>query len=271
MKIDFIDVKRAYLFAEARREVYVTLPEEDSEPGMCGMLKKAMYGTRDAAQNWEYEYTEFLEGAGFTRGKASPCAFLHEERKLRLVVHGDDFTILGKAKDLDWFREKVQGRYEVKFRGRMGPEKEDTKSMRLLNRIIQWNEEGIQYEADQRHAEIIVREMGIKQGKKDIVTPGTKGESKEEDQRELDAFHATKYRAMTARGNYLAQDRSDIQFAVKELIRGMAKPTWEDWNNLKRLARYLRGKPRAVLKYDYQSEGRKLTVWSDTDFAGCRK
>ena len=28
---------------------------------------------------------------------------------------------------------------------------------------------------------------------------------------------AAMYRAMTARANYLAQDRSDIQFAVKEL------------------------------------------------------
>ena len=32
--------------------VFVELPEEDSEPGMCGKLRKSMYGTRDAAQNW---------------------------------------------------------------------------------------------------------------------------------------------------------------------------------------------------------------------------
>ena len=58
MKLDFIDVRRAYFHAKARREVYVKLPAEDSEEGMCGRLNKAMYGTRDAAQNWEYEYIE---------------------------------------------------------------------------------------------------------------------------------------------------------------------------------------------------------------------
>ena len=65
VKIDFIDVKRAYFHARAKLEVYVNLPEEDNTPGMCGKLLKAMYGTRDAAQNWESEYVEFLNSLGF--------------------------------------------------------------------------------------------------------------------------------------------------------------------------------------------------------------
>ena len=56
MKVDFIDVRRAYSHAKARRDVYVQLPPEDQEEGMCGKLMKSMYGTRDAAQNWEQEY-----------------------------------------------------------------------------------------------------------------------------------------------------------------------------------------------------------------------
>ena len=53
MKIEFIDIKRAYLQADAKRDVYVELPQEDEQVGMCAKLKKAMYGTRDAAQSWE--------------------------------------------------------------------------------------------------------------------------------------------------------------------------------------------------------------------------
>ena len=55
MKIDFIDISRAYFQADALRDVYVQLPDEDAEPGMCGKLVKSMYGTRDAAQNWGEE------------------------------------------------------------------------------------------------------------------------------------------------------------------------------------------------------------------------
>ena len=89
-KLDFIDVRRAFFYAPARREVYVELPDEDKEEGMCGKQVKAMYGTRDAPQNWEYEYGEFMVGLGFAKGRATPCAFYHEPRNLRVVVHGDD-------------------------------------------------------------------------------------------------------------------------------------------------------------------------------------
>ena len=95
MKLDFIDIRRAFFHAKANRPVYVQLPNEESQEGMCGRLNKAMYGTRDAAQNWEMAYAEFMEDIGFVRGILSPCVFYHAERELRVVVHGDDFTILG--------------------------------------------------------------------------------------------------------------------------------------------------------------------------------
>ena len=104
MKLDFIDVRRADFHAMVRRQVFVQLCPEDHTEGMCGELHKPMYGTRDAAQNWEFEYSEFMEGVGFKRGKSSPCVFHHPERGVRAVIHGDDFTILGNTSDLDWFR-----------------------------------------------------------------------------------------------------------------------------------------------------------------------
>ena len=53
----------------ATRRVYVELPPEEMAEGMCGRLLKAMYGTRDAAQNWEYAYAEFMEDIGFKGAK----------------------------------------------------------------------------------------------------------------------------------------------------------------------------------------------------------
>ena len=68
MKLDFVDIRKAYFNAPARRAVYVELPTEVAEPGMCGRLLKSLYGARDAAQNWEVEYSRFMERVGFTRG-----------------------------------------------------------------------------------------------------------------------------------------------------------------------------------------------------------
>ena len=157
MKIDFIDIRKAYFQAAAVRDVYVELPEEDYEEGMCGKLIKSMYGARDAAHSWENEYSGFMEEVGFRRGIASPCVFYHNGRDIRAVVHGDDFTILGYESELDWFRECIAKKLDVKMRGRIGPEEKGDKSIRILNRVVEWNESGITYEADQRHAEIIMR------------------------------------------------------------------------------------------------------------------
>ena len=44
---------------------------------------------------WMDAYIKFMEGAGFQRGAASPCAFWNARREVRGMVHGDDFTMLG--------------------------------------------------------------------------------------------------------------------------------------------------------------------------------
>ena len=88
---------------------------------------------------------------------------------------------------------------------------------------------------------------------------------------ELNQTEATSFGALAARANYLAQDRPDIAFASKELCREFAKPSKSSYLKLKRLARYLLGKPRLVWRYDYQSPTKLLTVFVDTDFAGCHK
>ena len=51
MKLDFIDVRRAYFHARSKRRVFIKLPDEDAEEGYCGELEKSMYGTRDAAHH----------------------------------------------------------------------------------------------------------------------------------------------------------------------------------------------------------------------------
>ena len=44
---------------------------------MVAKLLKHMYGTRDAADGWQEEYSTSLIALGFTQGRASPCLFAH--------------------------------------------------------------------------------------------------------------------------------------------------------------------------------------------------
>ena len=76
-------------------------------------------------------------------------------------------------------------------------------------------------------------------------TPGTntEGRAKEVSNEPLGGIEETKYRALVARANYLAPDRSDIAFSVKELAGATAQPKGGDWMRRKRLGRYFAGRP----------------------------
>ena len=71
--------------------------------------------------------------------------------------------------------------------------------------------------------------------------------------------------------NYLGQDRTDVQYAIKELSSSMSNPDMSAMIKAKRLIRYLLAVPRFVVKFRYQEKPVGITAWSDTDFAGCVK
>ena len=66
-----VDVSRAYFHAKAQRPVLAKLPAEDcSGKGVRnGLLKKSMYGTRDAASNWDRDW---FAGAQFKNPVPQP-------------------------------------------------------------------------------------------------------------------------------------------------------------------------------------------------------
>ena len=76
------------------------------------------------------------------------------------------------------------------------------------------------------------------------------------------------FRGLAARANYLAADRPDTQLAAKEICRWMHAPTELSVAALKKLARFLIGRPRLVYHYPWQ-ESCSVDVFSDTDWAGC--
>ena len=78
-----------------------------------------------------------------------------------------------------------------------------------------------------------------------------------------------RYRGLAMRINYLALDRPDVAYSSKELARGMQSPNVGHWSGLKRIARYLLGCPRMVWRYDDQDECGTLTMYTDSDDAGC--
>ncbi len=62
---------------------------------------------------------------------------------------------------------------EVKFKGRQARRK--LGAVRILSRTVTVVSDGLEYEMDQGHAEILTKDMGIDEGGMGVVTPGSNG------------------------------------------------------------------------------------------------
>ena len=79
----FNNVRRAYFYAEASRHIFIELLEEHEAYGkgdLVGKPKLCLYGTRNAALDWQQTSSEHLLENGFKRGVGFPTAFRHPLR-----------------------------------------------------------------------------------------------------------------------------------------------------------------------------------------------
>ena len=94
------DVPRAFFEAPIRRDVCVELPEEilteaEKNLDLVGHLQMSLHGTRDAAMNCQEEIAVTMIRDGFKRGRYYPCLYYDPRRKVKALVHGDDFVSVG--------------------------------------------------------------------------------------------------------------------------------------------------------------------------------
>ena len=267
----FIDVKKAHFWSPARRRLLVELPPEAGySHDKVGLLRKSLYGTRDAPANWEAAIKEVMLKIGFVQAKSNSCLYYHEEGQIRIEVHGDDFTAVGPKSRLQWFADSLKKFWTIDIRGILGPPgmKGVDHSIVILNPLVTWTGKGIELEADSRHVALLIQEVGCEGSK--VSTPLVKERIEEAlNSEELPEEQAAMYRSASMRLAYLSQDRPDLLVLGKELAKGLKKPTQAHFQMLKRGVRYLRSHPRLVHLFSNQDKFTQLEVWVDADHAGC--
>ncbi|CAE8656778.1 unnamed protein product [Polarella glacialis] len=228
-KLLFVDARRAYFNSVSTTLTYVQLPEEDADVGRPRAAGPTALG---ASSSWSTETTSFI----------------------------------GVDVDLDWIQTALALKFEIKVRGRLGGGSGDVQEMRILNRVVQWSRTGITYEADQRHAELIIQQFDPSVANA-VVAPGEKDRKPEEWFPPLDAAGSSAYKATAARLNFLSTDRPDIAYACKESCRDIGSPTQKSSTKVKHIARYLVGCPQLVYEYRFQ-EHCNLDTYVDSNYAG---
>ena len=113
--------------------------------------------------------------------------------------------LLPPEQELNWLADTLRARWDVKV-AMLGPEDHHEQEVKVLNRSIRWTASGIEYEADQRHVQVVIEQLGLDDKSKPVTTPfGPQEQGCRWDQGELlRGVEATKFRAIVARLNYLA-------------------------------------------------------------------
>ena len=225
-----------------------------------------------------------MKSLGFKQGQSTPCAFWHPVRDIRTTLHGDNFASLASRPDLDWLAKELDKDWTVKVEGYFGPpgEPDCVHKIRTLNRLLTWTHEGIEWEADPRHVQILIREMGLKASKAGgsltsdskggrVTTPGVR-ERPEDGMLEevpIPVEERTRYRSLCMRTAYIGQDRPELGVAIREVAKGMQTPSERHSAQLKRTTRFLKSFPRLVQLFRNQERASSLDGWCDADHAGC--
>ena len=178
-----------------------------------------------------------------------------------------------RFENIKWLHGELSKKWKCIERGILGP---PGTPETIQDRIITWKEDGVCWEPDARHAELVIALLGDGPRGAKVTTPlakwamdnlkdaaGTTSSLSEEE--------AAQYRSVAMHAAYLAQDRPDLQVATRSLAQGLQKPTTSHMLMLKKVARYLRYRPRMAQFFPHQSKLSPFVMWSDTDHAGCVK
>ena len=272
IKIAILDVHRAHFHPHAVRETYIELPAEDFHEGCVGRLLRTLYGTRDAAHQFDIFFNACVAAAGWTVGTSSPCIYRHETEIAIGWRHGDDSLFAGESHVVDDITEKLSKEMHMKRRAKLGFGEEDDKHTSILNRLISLEVKGgkrrITYEPDPRHQQLLVRNLGLDDPKAKGTNTPTERTPANSDVRPLEGSQVTAYRSATMRLNYLAQDMPHLQFAANKGAKHMAKPIKGGMARLKRAARFLKRHPRWIIVFTEQEWTDKIQTRVDSDWAG---
>ncbi|GJW64017.1 retrovirus-related pol polyprotein from transposon TNT 1-94 [Tanacetum coccineum] len=229
-----MDVKSAFLYITIKEEVYVTQPpgfKDPDNPNKVYKVVKALYGLHQALRAWYETLPNYLLGNESKRGKIDQTLFIKKQKGdiLLVYVYVDDFIFGSRNKELCISFEKLLKDNQDKY----------------VDEILK----KFNY-TDVKSASTPV----------DLEKPLVK----DGDANDVDVHL---YRSMIGSLMYLTASRPDIMFVVCACARFQVTPKTSHLLAVKRIFRYLKGKPTLGLWYSRDSLF-ELVAYTDSDYAG---
>ncbi|GJX09087.1 putative ribonuclease H-like domain-containing protein [Tanacetum coccineum] len=229
-----MDVKSAFLYGQIKEEIYVCQPpgfEDPNHPDKVYKVVKALYGLHQAPRAWYDTLATYLLSNGFQRGKIDQTLFIKRQKGhiLLVQIYVDDIIFGSTKKELCDEFEKLMKDNQDKY----------------------------------------VHEILRKFNYSDVKSASTPTDLEKPLVQDRDAADVDEhlYRSMIGSLMYLTASRPDIMFAVCACARFQVSPKTSHLLAVKRIFRYLKGKPSLGLWYSKDSL-LELVAYTDSDYAG---
>ncbi|GJT26420.1 putative ribonuclease H-like domain-containing protein [Tanacetum coccineum] len=256
-----MDVKSAFLYGKIDEEVYVSQPPgflDPKYPEKVYKVVKALYGLHQAPRAWYATLSTFLLKNGYRRGTIDKTLFLKKDKHDIILVQV--YVEVYHPLDIQRSLGVISLRHWMKSRFQMSSMGELTFFLGLQ---VKQKPDGIFISQDKYVAEILKKFdfASVKTASTPIETQ--KPLVKDEEASDVDVHL---YRSMIGSLMYVTASRPDIMFAVCACSRFQVTPKTSHLSAVKRIFRYLKGKPKLGLWYPRVSSF-DLESYSDSDYA----
>nr|GEX41109.1 putative ribonuclease H-like domain-containing protein [Tanacetum cinerariifolium] len=219
---------------------------------------KVLYGLHQAPRAWYETLANHLLENGFQRGKIDQTLFIKKQKGdiLLVQIYVDDIIFGSTKKELCKAYEKLmKDKFQISLMGEL---------TFFLGLQVKKKDDGIFISQDKYVAEIL-RKFGLIDGKSASTPIDTKKPLlKDPDGKDV-VVHI--YRSMIGSLMYLTSSRPDIMFVICACAHFQVTPKVSHLNAVKRIFKYLKGKPHLGLWYPKDSPF-NLVAYSDSDYAG---
>lgn len=253
-----LDVSNAFLHGELEDVVYMQQPPgyiDQSAPHYVCKLQKSLYGLKQAPRAWYHRLSAFLFAQGFTITEHDPSLFvqLSPHGVLILLVYVDDIIITGSSHALvQSFITRMHGEFQMKNLGDLkyflGIEVQHSDTSLLLHQT--------------KYARELIHRAGVDDCKP-MPTPVTPSSNTNGADEPFD--NPRLFRSLVGGLHYLTVTRPDIQLAVNMVAQRMHAPTVQDFHQLKRILRYIKGTLFQGLVF--RRGDLQVRAYSDADWA----
>jgi hypothetical protein len=123
LEIYQFDVNTAFLYGTIDTDIYMEQPDgyvSNEHPDQVCKLKKSLYGTKQAARQWNMRLHEHMIKHGFKRTDADHCVYIRSEGKeyVVIVIYVDDLIVMAKTKtSIDEICKQLKNDFDIKELG----------------------------------------------------------------------------------------------------------------------------------------------------------